>query len=267
MKKSHLIAGALIVVVMVAVALIGRQMAMQRSEGTSLDDLLQSGSAHLEAGEHADAIADLEAAVEMDPGSSEAHFLLAQVYNQTDELLKAAEEFRTVLALDPENAAAHHNLGVTYYQLQDPSAAVAEFEAALKLDPDDADTHYQLGATYLVLALSADPMASANSELLDKAISEFETALETHEDMPEALIGMGNIYIHQADYEAAVEALQRAIEQVPASPEAYYALGEAYARSGDIDNACEAYDSFLELDPPETWRVQAEQTATTLGCP
>jgi tetratricopeptide (TPR) repeat protein len=267
MQKSHLIIGAVVVIVLVVGGLVARQMIARPSETTGLDELLESGSTHLEAGEYAEAIADLEAAVEMDPGSSEAHFLLAQVYNRTDDLLKAADEFRTVLALDPDNAAAHHNLGVTYFQLQDPVAAVAEFKAALKLDPDDADTHYQLGATYLVQALSGgDPAAPVDPQLLEQAVAEFEAALESRADMPEALIGMGNVFIQQADYAAAIEVLQRAIEQTPA-PEAYYALGEAYARSGDTAGACEAYSRFLELDPPATWRTQGEQSMTALGCP
>jgi tetratricopeptide (TPR) repeat protein len=136
------------------------------------------------------------------------------------------------------------------------------------LDPDDPDTHYQLGATYLVLALSgSDPAAPPDPQLMQQVIAEFETALELKEDMPEALIGMGNVHIQQADYAAAIEVLQRAIEQAPSSPEAYYALGEAYAQSGDTAGACEAYARFLELDPPSTWRAQGEQAMTTLGCP
>ncbi len=85
--------------------------------------------------------------------------------------------------------------------------------------------------------------------------------------MPEALIGLGNVYIQQAEYAAAIGVLQRAVEQMPTSPEAYYALGGAYAQSGDSAGACEAYTRFLELDPPATWRAQAEQSMTTLACP
>jgi tetratricopeptide (TPR) repeat protein len=110
-------------------------------------------------------------------------------------------------------------------------------------------------------------VASADPQLLEQAVAEFETALELEEDMPEALIGLGNVYIQQADYAAAIEALQRAIEQAPTSPEAYYALGGAHAQSGDRAAACEAYGRFLELDPPATWRAQAEQAMTALECP
>jgi tetratricopeptide (TPR) repeat protein len=84
--------------------------------------------------------------------------------------------------------------------------------------------------------------------------------------MPQALIGLGNVYVQQRDFEAAIEALEEAIELAPDSPEAYYALGGAYAQSGDTESACETYSRFLELDPPANWKAQAEQTMAALGC-
>ncbi len=110
-------------------------------------------------------------------------------------------------------------------------------------------------------------MVSPDPQLLEQAIAEFEAALELEEDMPEALVGMGNVYIQQADYAAAIKALQRAVEQAPDLPEAYYALGGAYAQSGDAAGACEAYSRFIDLDPPLTWQAQAEQAMAALECP
>ncbi|MGD8997787.1 MAG: tetratricopeptide repeat protein, partial [Anaerolineae bacterium] len=160
-----------------------------------------------------------------------------------------------------------HNLGVTYYQLQDLQSAIDEFEAALQIEPDDPDTHYQLGATYLTLALSGSASSAAvDPELLDQATEEFIEAIELREGMPEALIGLGNVYIQQADFETAIETLGQAIESIPDSREAYYALGGAYAQSGDIDMACETYEHFLTLDPPANWRAQAEQMMAALAC-
>jgi tetratricopeptide (TPR) repeat protein len=243
-------------------------LAACQSETQDVEEVLESSRAHLEAGEYEKALTELEAAVEANPDSSDAHFLLGQTYNQTGEMLKAVDEFNEVLRIDPESAAAHHNLGVTYFQLQNPGAAVAEFQKALELDPDDPDTHYQLGATYLVLALpSNDPTAPPDPQFLEQATTEFETALKFRENMTEALIGLGNVYIQQRDYASAIETLQQVIEQAPNSLQAYYALGEACAQSGDAESACEAYDRFLELNPPTTWQSRAEEIMGALGCP
>jgi tetratricopeptide (TPR) repeat protein len=267
MQKSYTVGAVILVVALFAglvLILVSRQESTPDGETTGLDESLEAARANLDAGEYDAAIADLEAAVEADPGNSEAHFLLGQAYNKKGQLLDAADEFRTVIELNPEDAAAaHHNLGVTYLQLQDLGAAVAEFEAAIKLEPDDPDTRYQLGAAYLYLALgSEDPQ-----QLMAQAQAEFETALELKENMPQALVGLGNIYNQRANHAAAIQVLQQAIEQAPDLPEAYYALGEAYAMSGDVAKACETYGRFMEMDALPLWKDQGRQVMTALGCP
>ncbi len=257
-----------ITLVAISIAVLLSLVSCQQNEGeeVAVKDLVESGKAHMEAGEYEEAVTALEEASETQPDDEDAHFFLGQAYNQSGDYLKAADEFRKVLEIDPQSAAAHHNLGVTYFQLQDLQNAIAEFQAALEIDPDDPDTHYQLGAAYLVLALPASGGAP-DPEFLEKATAQFERALELREDMPEALIGLGNVRIQEGNYEAAVELLQQAIDLTTGlSPQAYYALGEAYAKSGDVDQACETYQSFLNLNPPQEWQARAKQTMSALGC-
>lgn len=259
MRRSYLL---------IAVCLLVTLGACQgETQSEDIEALVSSGRAYLESGDYDEAISALETAAEQASESTDAHFMLGQAYNQIGELSKAADEFRKVLELDPDNAAAHHNLGVTYYQLQDLESAIEQFEKALNSDPDDPDTHYQLGATYLTLALSgSEALSPADPELLEQATDEFETALELREGMPEALIGLGNVYLQRGDYETAIEILQEAIASVPDSREAHYALAGALAQSGSVDEACETYRKFLSLDPPANWKAQAEQAMASLGC-
>ena len=157
-------------------------VACQGGDSGNVAELLESGEAHLDAGEYLEAIADLEMAVEADPSNTEAHLLLGQAYNWTGDLMKARDEFSTVLAFDPESAAAHHNLGVVYFQMGDADAALKELEAALTLDPDDADTHYLLGVVYLNQAMPQEnAQGPPDAALVDLAITEFETALTLRE--------------------------------------------------------------------------------------
>jgi len=86
------------------------------------------------------------------------------------------------------------------------------------------------------------------------------------ENMPEALIGMGNIYIQQANYPAAIETLTQALQQVPTSPEAHYALANAYAQNGDVAQACETFQRFIDLNPPAAWQTEAQNAMSALGC-
>ena len=242
------------IVLIVCALLVGVGIFLVVRQGSSS---IPSGPSSDESQENPDT--ELEATVE-------AHFQKGQEYNRAGQLLEAASEFRTVIALDPENAAAHHNLGVTHIQLQDLSSAISEFEIAVELEPKDPDTRYQLGASYLYLAL-AGAESGDSEQFLEQAQNEFETALELEEDMPQALIGLGNIYNQQGDYAAAIQMLKRAIEKAPDLPEAYYALGEAYARSNDVANACETYSQFAKMNSPSVWQDQARQVMTALGCP
>jgi len=254
----------LLIVTFLLVALVACR---GESQTDDVEELVNSGRASLEAGNYEEAISTLETAAEQAPENRDAHFLLGQAYNQNGELSKAAEAFRKVLEIDPESAAAHHNLGVTYYQLQDLRSAVDQFQKALEIDPDDPDSHYQLGAAYLTLALSGtEPGAPGDPELLEQATGEFEIALELRENMPEALIGLGNVHLQQGEPSAAIETLQQAIEAVPDSREAHYALAGAFAQSGDVEKSCETYGQFLALDPPAAWQAQAEQMMAQLGC-
>ena len=263
MPRSYLLIA--VGLVMVSLAACGGGGA--ETQADDMEAVLSSARAYLEAGDYEKALETLEATAEEASDNSDVHFLLGQAYNQSGELSKAADAFRKVLELEPESAAAHHNLGVTYYQLQDLRSAVDEFEKALEIDPDDPDTHYQLGAAFLTLALSGgDPSAPADPELLDQATTELEAALELRENMPEALIGLGNVRLQEGAYGEAIEMLEQAIESVPESREAHYALAGALAQSGDVEGACETYERFLALDPPATWKTQAEQAMMSLGC-
>lgn len=234
---------------------------------TDVDTLLASGGDHLEAGEVEAAIEDLEAAVETDPENEDAHFLLGKAYHDDGELQKASEQFETVISIAPENGAAHHNLGVIFLQMQAPERAIAELEIALGLDPESAETQYQLGASYLTLAVTGSgPESPPDTQQLEEAAGYFEAALENRADMPEALIGLGNVYTFQEDFDQAIEMLQRAVSQVPESTEAWFALGRACAQSGDVEAACEAYRNFMALDPPENWKTEVQTVMLSLGC-
>jgi tetratricopeptide (TPR) repeat protein len=137
-------------------------------------------------------------------------------------------------------------------------AALTEFQAALAADPDDADTRYQLGATYLVQAF---PMGALepDPDLLAKAESEFEGALDVAPGKPEALVGLANIYMLRGNMTEAIGLLEEAVEANPRMPEALFALGRAYAATGETERAKDTLQDFLDTGPPALWAQQAEE--------
>jgi Tfp pilus assembly protein PilF len=241
--------------------------AMERAAGSEdAEARLWLGRAYYGMGQPEQAFESLQMAAAMDPEQTLAHFWLGYIYTEQGQLDLADEEFTAVLELDPDNAAAYHNRGRVAYQIGEPDQAAADLEAALERDPDDPRSHYQLGATYLIQALPMSPFATPDADLLGKARSEFETALDLCPGMPEPLIGLGNLHLVEGRPTAALESLQQAVEQVPDSPEAWFALGQVYSSLGQVEAACDALDRFLSLSPPPEWRSQAEDMRAQLAC-
>lgn len=261
MHKQRLIIVGVVVFVLAAVVIAALSLAPPAAPEMTLDEI----RARMDAGEYAAVREALLAYVAASPNDAEARFRLGLTHFNLNEYDLAREQFTTALALDPERApAVHHNLGVLNYQVGDFTGAVQEFQAALAQDPDDADTHYQLGATYLVMAIPAID-APPDFEKLAQAEAEFSQALALAPDKPEALVGLGNIYLLQNDPDAAIEVLGQAVEMAPRLPEALFALGRAYLLNGQLDAARETFQRFLQADPPEMWAQQVEILLSQMG--
>lgn len=104
--------------------------------------LPQSGGAHyalacglmLAAGgtpdpNQSDAIeAQLKAAVKLDPGLSDAHFRLAEIYAAREDLPPAIAEYRAALDRNPELVEAHYRLSQIYARRGQPELAKQQLE-------------------------------------------------------------------------------------------------------------------------------------------
>jgi tetratricopeptide (TPR) repeat protein len=81
------------------------------------------------------AVEQYEAALEQDPGHSDARMNLATVLARRGQSDRAVRELTRVLDADPENAAARANLGLVLLQQGHRERAARELEEALRLDP------------------------------------------------------------------------------------------------------------------------------------
>ncbi|HNT73987.1 MAG TPA: tetratricopeptide repeat protein [Anaerolineae bacterium] len=263
--QKRLVVSVVAIVLVVGALVSGGSWLLQRSAKTPTPEAsviggdIEAAQAQLDAGEFVAAKATLEQLVAQNDKDAEAHFLLGLACFNLQEYDKARESFNRSLALDPgRGAAVHHNLGVLAYQLGDLTTAVAEFQAALAIDAQDADSHYQLGATYLVLAFPAGAL-QPDADYLAKSQSEFELALQSAPNKPEALVGLANIHIFQNRVDEAIALLEEALEQSPDMREALFALGRAYAVAGQNAQARETLQRFLDTNPPEVWAQEAQQ--------
>jgi tetratricopeptide (TPR) repeat protein len=113
--------------------------------GKSVDQLLQSGDAALQATKLSDAEQAYTEAAKQAPKDPRVHIALGNLYVFEHKPDQAQLEFMKVIELDPGNPAAHVALGNLYFDQQQFSLAEEQYRAACALAPANADYRLQLG--------------------------------------------------------------------------------------------------------------------------
>ena len=253
-KQGRLVIVTVIVVLVVIGMVVGLRMSSSPVEEAIPEVNLDAVQAQMDAGDYVGARDALEQVVASNAEDAEAYFLLGLTYFNLEEYEKARESFVRTLELDSDRSAAvHHNLGVLAYQIGDMETAVAEFKTAIEADANDPDSHYQLGAAYLQMASTTSDVA-----LLAKAEAEFKQVLTLAPGKPEALVGLGTLYMSQNKVVEATTLLEQAVEENPEMREALFALGIAYFSSGETVLAKQTLQRFLDTDPPTRWAEEAQ---------
>jgi tetratricopeptide (TPR) repeat protein len=197
------------------------------------------------------AIEEYRQAIEADPGSAYLTSGLAELYAKTGRIRDAVLEAQDILKRDPKNLEAHKLLGRIYLRsLGDMQTsgqnsgqnvlklAIEQYEEIVKLDTDPGnlvDDHLLLGRLYRL-----------NNDL-QKAETEFKTAVKLQPDSEEAVTTLAYLYNEEGDSTRAVEALN-SVPDVGRSAKLYSALGYTYEQQKEYKKAIEAYRHAIELD-------------------
>jgi tetratricopeptide (TPR) repeat protein len=220
---------------------------------------IEASRGALQSGNVALAIAEAEAAVAADPGTSNTHYALGNAFNQaasterdstkrSDYMNKSIAAYLQAIAVNGQNADARHNLGTVYYQLRQLKEAQAQFEAALSIDPNDAKTHYMLGTIYL----QDDPAQSPQSQV--RAQAEFEAALKQNPQLAEAYVGLAQIHLNKGESAKALENAKRGVELSGANVHVftYWQLAQAQCASGDKAGGQATLERVRAANEPDT---------------
>jgi tetratricopeptide (TPR) repeat protein len=197
------------------------------------------------------AIEEYRQAIEADPGSAYLTSGLAELYAKTGRIRDAVLEAQDILKRDPKNLEAHKLLGRIYLRslgdMQNGGQnsgqnvlklAIEQYEEIVKLDTDPGnlvDDHLLLGRLYRL-----------NNDL-QKAETEFKTAVKLQPDSEEAVTTLAYLYNEEGDSTRAVEALN-SVPDVGRSAKLYSALGYTYEQQKEYKKAIEAYRHAIELD-------------------
>jgi len=135
--------------------------------------------------------------------------------------------------------------GVAYYNLMKQMAneAISNYNTVIELKPT-VSAYRGLGAVYLSLGESEKA-----KEAFEKALEMDNTTIEegTYKRMERKYYSRGLTYYEMREYDKAISDFNKAIELKPDYAEAYRDLGKAYVAIGDTAKATEAFETAISL--------------------
>ena len=227
---------------------------MPRHDGEPLNDWLDAETrverAHdlYEEGRWAEAAAELQAAIAINPYNAAWHFNLALTFEVMEDYAQACKAYRSSLALSPNDVETLNCLGVSLTRLGQYSEALGSFEAISRLDAAHEPAYCNRIVTYCELGQH------------DKAEVMFYMAQQIKVDCPLCFYNMGNSLYARSDYRRAIYCWTRTLEIDPGHPYAHARIAEARWAEGDLAGAAEQFAAELDVSggDPDIWVDYAE---------
>ncbi len=232
---------------------------------------LRAGSAYLDRGEVEPAIREFKSAVALNPESAAAHMLLGRAYlaqRSIGMMAEAKAEFQQALDLDPTLLWARFYLARIYLDMGRNDKAKAELEAGLQAKPGVPHFLSLLGETERKLgnyeaslklhaqALAADPALNTAHYYAgltymdlnrdDDAIRELERSIDSKFVAPDMYLTLGSLYTKRRRFAEAESVCKKAIALDPSRPEGYLRMGQLYNVQGASEKALAALRQALE---------------------
>ena len=198
------------------------------------------GIAQVETGQFAEAIANLQAALQKRPNDSDLLYYLGRASG-----LLSKQSIDTLLATSPDSPRSHHAMGENYFVLRRMPEAEKEYREALRLRPDVPEVHLELGEVY------------AGASQWAKAEQEFRAQAKREPGNAEAAYRLGKALLEQGKAHEAREELIRSDRLMPEMPETLYSLGKAASLESDTAAAETAWIKLLSIEKQSSLAAQA----------
>ena len=199
---------------------------------------------------------DFKQVVEFQPKNRKANYQLGVIYLEIDRHRLAQKVFENMLSFAPKYRGIHLHLGqiAEWEQAWKQAIQHYEAEAALIQQPIEEGediaikTYQRLGDLYYAHALDYN----AAKETLEMALALDDTHVPT-------LLNYANNLFSMDLLGAATEQFERVIQLEPRNLTANYNLALMYEYREKRIEARAQWQRFLELNPPEQWRIEAER--------
>jgi tetratricopeptide (TPR) repeat protein len=188
-----------------------------------------------------EAVADLRAAIEVQPDAPEAYLDLAQAYRGGGDWDAAVAALDQALARRPDDARLYHTRAEARLARGDRSGARRDYEQAIAHEPRGSRSE----------RLASDCVQLAHLQHLaeehEAALASCDAALQDQPDYPPAYRQRAETLLALLRYAEAGQALDRYLLKGPPAPDVYEARGLIHAGLRQYTEAVEDYGRALAL--------------------
>ena len=194
-------------------------------------DYYESGKTKLLAGNLADAIIDLTAAIDAGAPSVDTYILRGEAYMQSGDYRAAMDDFSAALTKDPTNAVAYYDRALLNSRLEDYNAAMNDINNALAANTSNPTPVLQMRDLY-----AKRGQLNLWLKNWEGAIADYTNSLARPEgvvnpivyaERAEAYTALGNYADAVNDYASAVRVISEQIQGMPSIDEREALSGNA----------------------------------------
>lgn len=204
---------------------------------------LTRGQFYLEKGDTAQALKDMDKAIELDKYLPYAYAQRAIVKLQyTQDYKDALADMDEALKLDPTSTAFYINRGLIRYHLNDLRGTMSDYDRALELEPGNKIARYNRG---LLRAQVGDK---------NRAIDDFTKVIEVEPDNYFAYYNRAILRDEAGDHRGATADYTEVLKEYPSFLPGYYARSEARRKMNDRKGAEADFMYAMNLEKEEAGR-------------
>ena len=181
---------------------IKREVTLNSEKFSAVDELAR-GNEFAAVGNHSQALAAYDKAIQLDSQLAEAYNNRGTVKYELGQFTEAIEDYSAAIRLKSNYADALSNRGNAYLALEQFQNAERDLQAAVKLKDNSAAIHNNLGSVYL------------SQKKFDAALNEYTRALQLNPKFTEALYNRAVTYYAQGNFSAAMNDVNAALKLNP----------------------------------------------------
>jgi len=185
------------------------------------------------------ALADFNAAVELEPNEEQHRLARADFYRQQKKFDEAIADIDAVLEKNPDQAAGYLIKAQLQREQEKLDDALASLDKASELAPSSPAPYQQRGEIYRL------------QENYEKAIEQFNKVLEMQPGLLLAMIHRAEAYLASEQYDLALADAERVLKDNPGLTVAHSLKAQALASQDKLPEAIEEMKKLAEAEPEQ----------------